>query len=134
MRLRMTLSIMEFNLKAIVHLNWLLNNNLSEKWECANGKMGVIFLWKSANEILRCEKQHVGIAIKVLLLLQQNWCLKRFYLALFLLLLLCCLKKQRSWLGWSAVMTWKFKFICLKGPASYNLYSMWWNYLIKDFW
>ena len=111
MRLRMTLSIMGFNLKYIVHLNELLNNNLSEKWECANEKMGVIFWWKFANEILRCEKQHVEIAI---LLVQQNWFLKRFYLALFLLLLLCCLKKQRSWLGWSAVMTWKLKIYVWK--------------------
>ena len=115
MRLRMTLSIMEFNLKGIVHLNWLLNNNLSEKWECANEKRGVIFWWKFANEILRCEKQHVGISIKVLLRVQQKWMLKRFfYLALFVLLLLCCLKKQRSWLGWSAVMTWKLKIYVWK--------------------
>ena len=90
---------MEFNLKAIVHLNWLLNNNLSEKWECANGKMGVIFWWKFANEILRCEKQHVGIAIKVLLRVQQKWMLKRFLFSLIRIVTFVLFKETK-------IMTW----------------------------
>ena len=90
---------MGFNLKYIVHLNELLNNNLSEIWECANEKMGVIFWWKSANEILRCEKQHVGISIKVLLRVQQKWMLKRFLFSLIRIVTFVLFEETK-------IMTW----------------------------